>query len=382
MAVKRRESSIDVVKAAEIRITNVFNNGLPVFMSFSGGKDSLCMAQLVYNLVQRGKINPSQMVVQFIDEEAIFPCIEKTVKNWRKRFILMGAKFEWYCLEVRHYNCFNELSNDESFICWDREKEAVWVRQPPSFAIRSHPLLKPRVETYQDFLPRTCQSGITMTGIRTAESVQRLQNIATMTRAGKTMTAKHQIFPIYDWTNNDVWLYLLNEHVEMPDIYLYLWQAGTRKGQLRVSQFFSIDTARSLVKMNEYYPDLMERVIRREPNAYLAALYWDSEMFGRNSATRRSIEADSDKKDYKAELIKMFNNMDVYFTTEHKRQIASKYRNFFIRVAPIATEKDYKIIYEGLISGDPKLRTYRALFQRIYGRYISEAKREEAKRVE
>lgn len=382
MAVKRRESSIDVVKAAEIRITNVFNNGLPVFMSFSGGKDSLCMAQLVYNLVQRGKVNPSQLVVQFIDEEAIFPCIEKTVKNWRKRFILMGAKFEWYCLEVRHYNCFNELSNDESFICWDREKEDVWVRQPPSFAIRSHQLLKPRVETYQDFLPRTCQRGITMTGIRTAESVQRLQNIATMTRAGKTMTAKHQIFPIYDWTNNDVWLYLLNEHVEIPDIYLYLWQAGTRKGQLRVSQFFSIDTARSLVKMNEYYPDLMERVIRREPNAYLAALYWDSEMFGRNSATRRSIEADSDKKDYKAELIKMFNNMDVYFTTEHKRQIASKYRNFFIRVAPIATEKDYKIIYEGLISGDPKLRTYRALFQRIYGRYISEAKREEAKRVE
>lgn len=382
MAVKRRESSIDVVKAAEIRITNVFNNGLPVFMSFSGGKDSLCMAQLVYNLVQRGKVNPSQLVVQFIDEEAIFPCIEKTVKNWRKRFILMGAKFEWYCLEVRHYNCFNELSNDESFICWDREKEDVWVRQPPSFAIRSHQLLKPRVETYQDFLPRTCQSGITMTGIRTAESVQRLQNIAAMTRAGKTMTAKHQIFPIYDWTNNDVWLYLLNEHVEIPDIYLYLWQAGTRKGQLRVSQFFSIDTARSLVKMNEYYPDLMERVIRREPNAYLAALYWDSEMFGRNSATRRSIEADSDKKDYKEELIKMFNNMDVYFTTEHKRQIASKYRNFFIRVAPIATEKDYKIIYEGLISGDPKLRTYRALFQRIYGRYISEAKREEAKRVE
>ena len=382
MAVKRRESSIDVVKAAEIRITNVFNNGLPVFMSFSGGKDSLCMAQLVYNLVQRGKINPSQLVVQFIDEEAIFPCIEKTVRNRRKRFILMGAKFEWYCLEVRHYNCFNELSNDESFICWDREKEDVWVRQPPSFAIRSHPLLKPRVETYQDFLPRTCQSGITMTGIRTAESVQRLQNIATMTRAGKTMTAKHQIFPIYDWTNNDVWLYLLNEHVEIPDIYLYLWQAGTRKGQLRVSQFFSIDTARSLVKMNEYYPDLMERVIRREPNAYLAALYWDSEMFGRNSATRRSIEADSNKKDYKAELIKMFNNMDVYFTTEHKGQIASKYRNFFIRVAPIATEKDYKIIYEGLISGDPKLRTYRALFQRIYGRYISEAKREEAKRIE
>lgn len=303
MAVKRCESSIDVVKAAEIRIKNVFKNGLPVYMSFSGGKDSLCMAQLVCNLIQRGQINPAQLTVQFIDEEAIFPCIEKTVKEWRKKFLLLGAKFEWFCLEVKHYNCFNELSNDETFICWDSTKESVWVRQPPAFAIRNHPWLRPRKDAYQDFLPRICQNGITITGIRTAESVQRLQNIAAMIKAGKTMTNKHQVFPIYDWTNNDVWLFLLREKVEIPDIYLYLWQAGTRKGQLRVSQFFSVDTARSLVKMNEYYPDLMERVTRREPNAYLAALYWDSEMFGRSSSARKNNESGQDQKDYKAELI-------------------------------------------------------------------------------
>lgn len=234
MAVKRCAASIDVVQAAEIRITNVFSNGLPVYMSFSGGKDSLCLAQLVYNLVKRGKINPKQLIVQFIDEEAIFPCIEETVKAWRKRFILMGAKFEWYCLEVKHYNCFNELSNDETFVCWDSTKENVWVRRPPSFAIRDHKALRHRIDAYQDFLPRICSDGITITGIRTAESVQRLQNIASMVKAGKTMTNKHQVFPIYDWTNKDVWLYLLNEHVDIPEIYLYLWQAGTRKGQLRV----------------------------------------------------------------------------------------------------------------------------------------------------
>lgn len=38
MAVKRKEASINVVRAAEIRIKNVFRNGLPVFFSFSGGK--------------------------------------------------------------------------------------------------------------------------------------------------------------------------------------------------------------------------------------------------------------------------------------------------------------------------------------------------------
>ena len=234
MAVKRMQASIDVVQAAEIRIRNVFRNGLPVFMSFSGGKDSLCMAQLIMNLVQRGEIDPGQLVVQFIDEEAIFPCMEAKVKEWRKKFLLIGAKFEWYCCEVKHYNCFNELSNDETFICWDSTKQDVWVRRPPEFAIRNHPLLRPRKDAYQDFLPRICAGGITITGIRAAESVQRLQNIASMISTGKSMTNKQQIFPIYDWKDKDVWLYLYREQVDIPEIYLFLWQSGTGKGQLRV----------------------------------------------------------------------------------------------------------------------------------------------------
>ena len=355
MAVKRCEASIDVVEAAKMRIRNVFRNGLPVYMSFSGGKDSLVMAQLVVELIQSGEINPAQLTVQFIDEEAIFSCIEEKVKEWRKKFLLLGARFEWFCLEVKHFNCFNELSNDETFICWDRYKKDVWVRQPPSFAIREHPLLRPRTDAYQDFLPRVCADGITIVGIRTAESVQRLQNIASMLRAGRTMTNKQQVFPIYDWTNNDVWLYLLREKVDIPEIYLFLWQ----------------------VKMNEYYPDLMERIVRREPNAYLASLYWDSEMFGRNTAARKQNESGAAEKDYKAALLEMFSDMDTYFDTKHKRSVAEKYRNFFMRVTPFATNKDYKAIYEGLVSGDPKLRSYRALFQRIYGRYISDAKKKE-----
>lgn len=376
MAVARRKASIDVVKAAEIRIRNVFRNGLPVFMSFSGGKDTLCMAEVTMQLIQRGEIDPRQLTVQFIDEEAIFPCIEKTVRDWRKKFLMVGASFEWFCVEVKHFSCFNSLTNDETFICWDSTKRDVWVRQPPSFAIRSHPKLNPRTDAYQDFLPRICTSGITITGVRAAESIQRLSNIASMLRAGRTMTNKHAVFPIYDWTNKDVWKFLYENHVDIPDIYLYLWQSGTGKQQLRVSQFFSVDTARSLVKMNEYYPDLMERVVRREPNAYLAALYWDSEMFGRSSRKRRKLEGEN-QRDYKAALIEAFNHPDAYFNTEHHRYVASRYKRFFMNISAIATDKDYQMLYEGLMSGDPKLRTYRALYQRIYGKYIQEAKKKE-----
>lgn len=376
MAIKRCRAGINVLEAAKIRVRNVFSNGLPVYMSFSGGKDSLCLAQVVMGLIQEGAVDSSQLTVHFIDEEAIFPCIEETVKEWRRKFMLAGARFQWFCLEVKHYNCFNQLYNDETFICWDRYKEDVWVRHMPPFAIKSHPLLKPRTDTYQDFLTKLCIDGICITGVRAAESFQRLQNISRMGYAGSRITSRYQMFPVYDWKDNDVWLYLMSENIRLPEIYMFMWQTGSTRKQLRVSQFFSIDTARNLVKMDEYYPGLMERITRREPNAYLAALYWDSSMFGRSTHARKENEKDMPDKNYKAALMGLFSDMDRNFPTEHGKYIARRYRKFFIQVSSIVDNRDCKEIYEGLVSGDPKLRTCRSLYQRIYTRYIKRAKKE------
>lgn len=375
MAVKRVSADIDVVSAAEMRVKNVFRCGLPVYLSFSGGKDSLCLAHIVLKLIARGEIDPAQLSVHFIDEEAIFPCIEKITMEWRRKFIYAGARFDWFCIEVKHYCCFNELQEDESFICWDRYRQDVWVRKPPGIAIRNHPLLRPRHDAYQDFLPRISADGITIVGVRAYESVQRLQNIARIDKGKGGANSRNQIFPIYDWRDDDVWLYLLREQVDIPEIYLFLWQAGTAKNRLRVSQFFSIDTARSLVRMNEYYPDLMERIIRREPNAYLAALYWDSEMFGRRSSTRRKLEAD-EEKDYRKLLLELFSDMDRNFQTPGKRKMAERYRVFFMRASAIVTQRDCRDIYDAVLRGDPKARTFRALYQQVFGRYVNEAKRE------
>ena len=376
MAIKRKEASIDVLEAAKIRIKNVFANGLPVYMSFSGGKDSLCLADVTLGLIQCGEINPQLLTVQFIDEEAIYKCIEDKVKEWRRRFLMVGAKFEWYCLQVRHFNCFNALENDESFICWDETKKDRWVRKPPAFAITKHPLLRERIDSYQEFLDKKCSDGMCMVGVRTAESLQRLQNFSRITFKGKGSAGRFKIYPIYDWKNKDVWKYLLERNVDIPEIYMYMWQAGMTKNQMRVSQFFSVDTARSLVRMNEFYPDLMERIIRREPNAYLASLYWDSEMFGRSSKGRKANKDSEPTKDYRKELNYMFAHFDEYFDTPHKRKIAKSYRNFYITVMNIADDREIKKLYEALMAGDPKLRNLRALYQNVYSRHVQEAKKE------
>ena len=102
-----------------------------------------------------------------------------------------------------------------------------------------------------------------------------------------------------------------------------------------------------------------------------------SEMFGRSTAARKQNEKGMAEKDYKAALLELFSDMNGNFQTKHKRYVAERYRNFFMSVSAIADNKDCKAIYEGLISGDPKLRSYRALYQRIYGKYITEAKKKE-----
>jgi len=389
MAIARRKSNLNVVEAAKIRLKNIFSNKVPVYFSFSGGKDSLVLAHLIYSLIQKGEIDPKLLTVHFIDEEAIFPCVERIVKDWRRRFMMVGAKFVWFCLEVKHYSCLNELENDESFICWDRYKKDVWVRPMPPFAVSSHPLLRPRKDTYQDFLPRIETDGITIVGVRTAESFQRLSYFS---QNGGKMTTNRKMFPIYDWKNDDVWLYLYENNIEIPDAYLYMWQTGAKKSELRISQFFSIDTVRHLVNLNEYYPDLMKRITRREPNAYLVALYWDSEMFRRNSKRRRENEEKlaerndqqpKEEESYRKKLAKLLADIDGNFDTEHKRWIAKRYRAQLLKYHNLQfDESRYKELYEALVAGDPKRRSLRAIMHNVISDHISFAKGEKVMKDE
>jgi predicted phosphoadenosine phosphosulfate sulfurtransferase len=364
--VVKREGGRSVVEAAKKRILNAFSNGKKVYASFSGGKDSLCLLHLILGLAARREIDAGMLAVQFIDEEAIFDCIERTVREWRKKVLLAGGKFNWFCLEVKHFCCFNNLEEDETFICWDKRKKDAWVRQPPKFAVMEHPRLKNRVHTYQDFLTRHNADGIVITGVRMAESIQRSKYMARSFSSKTGLAQGNMVWPIYDWKDSDVWRYLYEEKVDIPEIYLYLYQTGSSLKELRVSQFFSVDTAKSLIKMNEYYPDLMDRIIRREPNAYLAALYWDSEMFRRSTRNRNAMEG---RKDYKAEVFRLLNNSRKHFVTKGAMENARDIIQLLIKYGSIIEPVLYKSIYDCLVGGDPKQRTLRAIISNIYRRY-------------
>lgn len=348
--------SRDVHQAALDRIQMTFDANERIYVMFSGGKDSLSMAGCLEELVDSGDVDPRKIHMVFVDEEAIFDCVDRSVRRWRRKVLDWGGQFYWLCLQFKHYNCFNELSEDESFICWDPRQEDVWVRRPPRFAIRSHPKFKPG-DTYQKFLDRA-KDALHMIGLRTAESYQRQQTIARML----TWTAGQKIphvFPTHDWSDGDVWRYLRERKIEIPDVYLFMYKAGIAMRNLRISQFFSIDTARSLVKMFEFYPDLYERIIRREPNAYLAMYYWDSEMFRRRTATRRKLESgETDDRDYQVEALKLLEEKTRIADPESYRRTMT----FLLKFHHVFTPRIWKSVHEMLLAGDPKQRTLRSLY--------------------
>lgn len=355
--VVKRGLGIDVVTAAKQRIIDTFKRKRVVWLSFSGGKDSLVLASIVMELLQEGKIDKRLLRVLFIDEEAMYEDCIRIVKNWRMKFMEQGVPFDWYCLPVKHFNCLNTMTDEETFICWDPAKRDVWVREMPKFAIKDDDWLIPYKDNYQSFCARKAKAYnyITMHGVRVAESIQRRKNIANRKNDDVVM-------PIYDMTDKDIWLYIRKYNVEIPDAYENLYRVGTPTNKLRISQFFSIDTAKSLVSLGEMYPDLMERVTRREPNAYLCAMYWDTEMFGRTTANRRKLEEGLEEKDYRKLA------MDI-IRSEHPEHpdIVKKLKPHILK-APSIDNSDWKMIYQVLLTGDPKSRQCRAIIQKLFGK--------------
>lgn len=298
MALKKVYGTQNVLEAARQRIKNVFDNGLPVYLSFSCGKDSLCLSHLIYDLILRGEISAKQLTVIFIDEEGLYPSMLEAAYRWRERFLRVGAKFEWYCLEVKQVCVIDNLSASESWITWEKSKRDVWMREPPPFAITEHPLVPyAGYCNYQTFIDNLTSGGISLIGLRIVESVQRLYAIA----KAKNITKIRRFYPIYDWEDTDVWLYIKENNLEFPEIYIRLYEAGVSKRQLRLCCFFGDSSINGLKWVAETDPELWEKIERRYPNAYLVLLYWDSEMFRRHSRKRNKIETENDI-DYRKNL--------------------------------------------------------------------------------
>ena len=374
MPIRSMETSINVLDAARTRIKNVFSNGCKIYLSFSCGKDSACLASLTYDLIRAGEIDGRQLTVIFIDEEGLYPSMVRAAEHWREKFLKIGVPFQWFCLPFKQVSVIDHLSASESWITWEPGKEDVWMRDPPPYAIMKSPYLHyPGEMNYQTFGGRAFADGITMIGLRTSESLTRNQIFARMDK--NHLSGK--LYPIYDWTDDDVWLYIKERGLYFPEIYMRLYEAGVTKRNLRLCAFFGDCGTQGLRWIAETDGALWERIQRREPNAYLVLLYWDSEMFRRSTAKRKKLEEKEAPKDYR-QLCKdmLFLHPERYTIASDTLKKISSWKSLFVKSYGIASQKHYKKMYEGLLYGDPKQRVLRILWTQIYQDYNTSIKRD------
>lgn len=146
------------------------------------------------------------------------------------------------------------------------------------------------------------------------------------------------------------------------------------KNRLRLCNFFAAESIAGLRFIAETDPVLWAQIEKREPNAYLTLLYWDSEMFKRSTRKRRELEGDV-KKDYKALLEQMLiKEPEKYFTNPSTQHTAAEYRKFFIRNSVFMEDGHFRRMHDALIAGDPKLRSLRALYSQVFGDYADYAR--------
>ena len=382
MAIKKIESNIDVLTAAKQRIRNIWTSAPKLYLMFSCGKDSLCVSSLIYDMAMSGEIDGKRLTVVFIDEEGIYPSMEEAAFRWRKNFLKIGARFDWYCLPFKQVSCIDSLSASESWITWEPGKEDSWMRQPPPFAIVKSDYLKYAGEmNYQTFCMKAFSDGISILGLRVCESYTRMFTIAQMDSDAYN---SKKFYPIYDWSDKDVWYYIKERGLEFPECYIHLYEAGVEKKQLRLSAFFGASSIQGLRWIVQTDPELWSRIEKRIPNAYLVLLYWDSEMFARSTKKRTKAEAEEETKDYKA-LCKdlLFENTDKYRINHDTLKTLGTWRRLYIKSDGMAKPKHYKKMYESIINGDPKQRDLRTLLNTIYADYAEDTKhgqREKRKR--
>lgn len=220
---------------------------MKVYLAFSGGKDTLCMCNLIYELAMKGEINPKLLTVIFIDEEALYESMFQMALRWRKKFTALGAQFRWYCLPVYQVSMLHHLADDESWVTWEPGKESVWIRQPPPFAILRDPAIEYSGQmNYQTFLPKVCKDGIMLVGVRASESVQRVKYLSAVNMTAGHTTGNNIIYPIYDWKDSDVWLYIKERRLDFPQAYIDLYRVGVKKSQLRLCNFFASESIAGL----------------------------------------------------------------------------------------------------------------------------------------
>lgn len=265
--VQREELNMNVYEAAKIRIREIIQTFDQVFVSFSGGKDSLVALNIVQEVYDDLGIKEKLKVI-FRDEEVIPDDVIKFVQD-----IYHSGRFDfrYFCIPLRSEKYV--LGNKVEYVQWDKNRRHI--REVPDFAITDWD------HVYDQYNSGPITTGYAkgrkcvITGIRADESLMRYQGIiAKKNKPYIAASNEPDIFlgrVIYDFSEKDIFKYLYDHKIQYCEIYDKQMFNGEA---MRVSTPLHAEAAKKLFKLKTIYPVFYDQLVSLFPDIEIQARYF------------------------------------------------------------------------------------------------------------
>lgn len=288
---KKYNKGTSVYQAALDRIDFIFKNFERIYVSFSGGKDSGVMLNMVVDYMKENGIK-EKVGVMIMDNEANY-----TLSNeFMHRFVRNNIDYldvYWCCLPIT-LPCTVSAYHTE-WQCWGERDKDKWISPMPKddyiVNINNHKFdFFEEDMSYDDFWDgfgkwySQGKSCACLIGIRADESLNRfraIMNDKKKTVQGLPWTKQKKsndpntfnCYPIYDWKTQDIWVANAKFGWDYNKLYDVFWKAGLTIAQMRVASPFMSESKSSLNLYRVIDPHIWSTLCARVHGANFVATY-------------------------------------------------------------------------------------------------------------
>lgn len=302
MAMKKKYLDLNVYDSLQLRLKFIFEEFDNIFVSFSGGKDSGLLLNLVLDFQK--KYYPKKKIGVFHqDFEAQYSYTTQYVERTMER-IKDDAELYWVCLPMATRTA---LSNYQMFwYPWDDKKEDLWIRPRPNFdyviTLENNPITTYKYKMHQEDLAKQFgrwyklshgdTSTICLLGIRADESLQRYSGFLNKKNRYKGRCWITNQFknvwcgsPMYDWSVSDVWHAIYRNNYEYNSLYDMFYLAGLKPSLMRVASPFNDYAKESLNLYRVIEPETWVRLLGRVRGVNFGNIYGKTKALGYRNIT-------------------------------------------------------------------------------------------------
>lgn len=292
----------NVYEATLERLEFCLNNFKTVILSFSGGKDSGLLLQILLDYIKAYGIDKDRVFVYYQNNEANLQSTDEFVDRMLDKCWAEGYKNVYHFCQP--FALRNAVSMYElHWFPFDPEKEDAWVSRPPDkpyvYTMDRHVLegywspgqgYHEHAKAFGRFVRDLTKGPVCqLLGVRADESLQRYSGIVNKVEDFKgqmwiTSVAKDvwSASPIYDWTLEDVWHAHAAFGYDYNKVYDLMYKAGVAVGNMRVASPFNDAAKATLNVFRVLEPRTWGRLVNRVSGANFASIYAGTKAMGKN----------------------------------------------------------------------------------------------------